>query len=269
MSALTAASCIKPRMAKCARRKPITFLADQVGGLTAQDHLGPAQMRLQFVQRGFDLPAFVIERGEFRRRGRGRILNRGNEAIERLGVGHARQRVVDHPHPRAVAPLAARLDRVARDKYVLQYDPSGQRRLARQPGVAVSGATPSRRPSRERPARGPSQKTGGRPDTACPAAGPARTCPAPTCFTRRDTHPHGGAEQHVRAVLDQRHDPQLGGYALVPRGVPGRPERPLVLPRIGHVERRAVQAHEPPRVIPRPPRGRAGNRARPVRGPGF
>lgn len=31
-----------------------TFLADEVGRFAPQDDLGPAQMRLQFVERGFD-----------------------------------------------------------------------------------------------------------------------------------------------------------------------------------------------------------------------
>ena len=34
----------------------IEFLANQVGGLAAQDDLGAAQMGLEFVERGFDIP---------------------------------------------------------------------------------------------------------------------------------------------------------------------------------------------------------------------
>ena len=43
----------------------VEFLANQVGGLAAQDDLGAAQMGLEFVERGFDFPALMIERGQF------------------------------------------------------------------------------------------------------------------------------------------------------------------------------------------------------------
>ncbi len=71
------------------QEEAITFLADQVGGLTAQDHLGAAQMRLQFVQRGFDLPAFVIQRGELRGRRGHRVLDRRDQPVERFRLGDA------------------------------------------------------------------------------------------------------------------------------------------------------------------------------------
>ena len=45
--------------------EPVEFLANQIGGLAAQDDLGAAQMGLQFVQRGFDFPALMIEGRQF------------------------------------------------------------------------------------------------------------------------------------------------------------------------------------------------------------
>ena len=48
--------------------QPVEFLPHQVGGLAAQDDLGAAQVGLQFVQGGFDLPALVVERRQFLRR---------------------------------------------------------------------------------------------------------------------------------------------------------------------------------------------------------
>ncbi len=52
------------------------------GERAAQDDSGAPQVRLQFIKRGFDLPAFVVERGQFGGRGRvgrpsvGRVVRR-------------------------------------------------------------------------------------------------------------------------------------------------------------------------------------------------
>ena len=43
--------------------EPVEFLTHQIRRLAAQDDLGAAQVGLQFVERGFDLPSLVIERG--------------------------------------------------------------------------------------------------------------------------------------------------------------------------------------------------------------
>ena len=50
---------------KVGEQKAPGFLEDQVGRLAAQDPLRPAPMGFEFVERGLDLPALVIERGEF------------------------------------------------------------------------------------------------------------------------------------------------------------------------------------------------------------
>jgi hypothetical protein len=55
-------------------------------------------MRLELVERGFDLPALVVQRGEFVCRGLLRIQHARHQAIDRLGIGHALQAVLDHPH---------------------------------------------------------------------------------------------------------------------------------------------------------------------------
>ena len=39
--------------------------SNQIGGLAAQDGLGAAQMRFQFIERRFDFPALVIEGRQF------------------------------------------------------------------------------------------------------------------------------------------------------------------------------------------------------------
>src|SRR3954469_4796360 len=57
--------------------------------------------------------------------------------------------------------------------------------------------------------------------------------------------PEAGAEQHVGAVLDQRHEADLREGALATAG-PGAAEGGLVLRRVGDVEAGAVQADQPP-----------------------
>src|SRR5271170_2496626 len=57
------------------------FLPDQFRRLAAQHDLGAADVGLQFIQRGFDLPALMIERRQFlgvRHRG---IENGGDQTI--------------------------------------------------------------------------------------------------------------------------------------------------------------------------------------------
>ena len=42
----------------------VEFLADEVRGLAAQEHLAPAEMGLQFVEGRFDLPSLRIKGGQ-------------------------------------------------------------------------------------------------------------------------------------------------------------------------------------------------------------
>src|SRR5918993_1758423 len=58
-----------------------------------------------------------------------------------------------------------------------------------------------------------------------------------------------GAEQHVRAVLDQGHEAELREGALAPARL-GAPERGTVLPGISDVEAGPVQADEAPLTVP-------------------
>ena len=48
------------------------LLADEFGSFAAEDDPGAAEVGLEFVQRGFDLPALAVESGQLRGRGRGR-----------------------------------------------------------------------------------------------------------------------------------------------------------------------------------------------------
>src|SRR5579859_1235407 len=82
--------------------EPVEFLPNQNGGLAAQDDLGTAQMGFQFIQRGFDFPALMIERRELRGGSFLMIQNGGDEPVDRLGVGDAVQAVVNDAHLHAV-----------------------------------------------------------------------------------------------------------------------------------------------------------------------
>src|SRR4051812_35455426 len=68
-----------------------------------------------------------------------------------------------------------------------------------------------------------------------------------------------GTEQHVRAVLDQRHQAQLRKSALA-SARPRHAELGAVLLGVGHVQAAAIQAGQPPTSIPRPLAGGSSNR---------
>jgi hypothetical protein len=63
-----------------------------------------------------------------------------------------------------------------------------------------------------------------------------------------------GAEQHMRAVLDQGHEAELREGALATARL-GAPEGGAVLVGVGDVEAGAVQADQPPPPVPGAPRG--------------
>jgi hypothetical protein len=67
------------------------------------------------------------------------------------------------------------------------------------------------------------------------------------------------AEQHVGAVLHQRHETQLREGALAATGA-RRAERGAVRPGVGDVQAGAIQAGQPPAAIPRPLAGTGGDR---------
>jgi hypothetical protein len=60
-----------------------------------------------------------------------------------------------------------------------------------------------------------------------------------------------GAEQHVRAILHQRHKAQLWEGALATAG-PGHAKFDPVRRGVGHLQAGAIQADQPPVPVPRP-----------------
>src|SRR5271163_2716235 len=131
-SARSAASCMRPRMAKCAIIKPKNSCRTSSGVLLRNTILAPRTW--QFIQRGFDLPALMIERRQFlgaRHRG---IENGCDQTIDRFGVGHALQPILDDAdlHAIGLAPpvLVGGID-------VAQIRTVRQALLARQPRIRL------------------------------------------------------------------------------------------------------------------------------------
>src|SRR6187402_310668 len=77
------------------------FLPNQIRCLAPQDDLGAAQMGFEFVQRGFDFPALVIEGRQLVGGRLAGIENGGDEPVDRFGIGDAVQAIVDdaYLHP--------------------------------------------------------------------------------------------------------------------------------------------------------------------------
>src|ERR1700730_15291738 len=82
--------------------EPVKFLPNQIRALAAQDDLGAPQMGLEFIQRGFDFPALMVERRQLCGGSCLIIQNGGDEPIDRLRVGDAVQAVVNDAHLHAV-----------------------------------------------------------------------------------------------------------------------------------------------------------------------
>ena len=66
---------------KVCQQKTIELLPHQIRRLAAQDDMRSPQVGLEFVERGFDLPAFVIERRQFGGRRRFVVEDRGRQPI--------------------------------------------------------------------------------------------------------------------------------------------------------------------------------------------
>ena len=56
----------QPPYRKVSHQQTIEFLADQVRGLAAQLEAGTPQVCFEFIQSGFNLPAFTIQGRQFR-----------------------------------------------------------------------------------------------------------------------------------------------------------------------------------------------------------
>src|ERR1039458_6105109 len=94
----------------------VELLTHQIGGFAAQHDLGSAEVGLEFIERGVDLPALVIKGSQFPGRSLGGIEDGGRQAIDRLRALDTLQAIVDHPQDLSVAfvpPVSLRRIHVA------------------------------------------------------------------------------------------------------------------------------------------------------------
>ena len=92
--------CIRLRMAKCAISEAVEFLANQIQAILLRRTSDPAPtqvLRLQLVQRRFDFPSLVVQRGQFFSRRLHVIEDGGDQSIARFGVSHTLKPILDHP----------------------------------------------------------------------------------------------------------------------------------------------------------------------------
>jgi len=85
----------------------VEFLANQVGGLAAQDDFGTAQMSFEFGERSFDFPPLMIERRQFLGRSLVGIENGGHEPVDRLSTGNTFQTIFDDAHLHAIGLVSS------------------------------------------------------------------------------------------------------------------------------------------------------------------
>src|SRR5271167_1737337 len=84
-------------------QQTIELLPYQIRRLTAQDDMSAPQVSLEFIERRFDLPAFVIERRQFGGWRECVAQNRGSQPIQRLCPLDSFQAVFDDPYHDSVA----------------------------------------------------------------------------------------------------------------------------------------------------------------------
>ena len=68
-------------------QEAVKFLLGPVGVLRTQYQVRPAEVGLDFVQGGLELPSLGVEGGQFRGRGLVRVEDRGDEPVDALMAG--------------------------------------------------------------------------------------------------------------------------------------------------------------------------------------
>jgi len=78
-------------------QESVELLAHKVGGFAAQHDLGTAQVGLEFVERGLDLPSLMIKSCQLAGWSLVRIEDGGCQPINRLGTLDSFKTVIDYP----------------------------------------------------------------------------------------------------------------------------------------------------------------------------
>jgi hypothetical protein len=236
--------------------EPEGLLVDTLDRPGAQHDARAALVGLELVERRLDLPAFGIQGRELRRRGGSWIEDRGDEAIAGvLGPRSCRvlERVLDDPDRERVLPAA-----IERRCELGRIRAVGMARQDRQHGVALrspdevgarGGGHAPEGVGGEAPIGEAEHPGRQRPDERLGEGGLAGRAGA-----------HGDGEHRVGATLGEGHHPELGVRGTLP--APGA--RPTEVRGVGlcvgHIERRAVQAHEPEAPVEGASCGRRGER---------
>ena len=93
------------------QQQAVELLPDQVGLLAVQNDAVTSQVSLEFVERGLDFPALVVQGGELPGRRALGFQHTSQQAVQRLSTLHPSRVVFHHPHrdaPSALPPLPLR-----------------------------------------------------------------------------------------------------------------------------------------------------------------
>jgi len=134
------------------QQEAVEFLTHEFWSFAAQDDTRPAQVRFEFIQRVFDFPPFVIERGEFVGRCFVGIQQGRNESIARFRVRDAFQRLLDDAHHNPVgllAPVALRGVNAAQKRTIGQSPFTGQPKILLHAPHQLRAGRPGLFPRRE------------------------------------------------------------------------------------------------------------------------
>ena len=148
----------------------VEFLANQVGGLAAQDDFGTAQMSFEFGERGFDFPPLMIERRQFFGGSLVGIENGGHEPVDRLSTGNTFQTIFDDAHLHAIGLVSSILFGwidMAQIGTIRKFRLTRKERVRLDPPKQIGPGLARQVPHRE------TKKTAGLPSTTCPAANSA------------------------------------------------------------------------------------------------
>src|SRR5260370_20283981 len=230
------------------QQKPVELRPYQCWGFGGEEDRTPPEMGLQCVKRVFYLPPLVIERGQFFGRCPEWIKDGSHQPIDRFGVGYALELIVNDTNSYAFrfVPriLLGRVDGAEIRAIAQSFVYLKSQVLAHSPeqvAIASLGFGPQRETKEKsiRQTQHPGLQLGNHLLGQSDLTGGVASHPA--------------TQQHMRAILQQRHEAQLRISTGSPAGR-GPPTLVFVLLGVGHIQGAAVQADQSPGSIPPPPR---------------
>ena len=101
----------QPAQRQMHEHEPIQLLQGEIGEAAAQQQPLAGQRHLELGEGALALPPLVVERCQLRRGRRVRLEQRGDQTVQRLGIGHSVQTVVDHADDEPAIIMPAMLGR--------------------------------------------------------------------------------------------------------------------------------------------------------------